>query len=85
MVLSFIVPLYKIEQWNPHKTIISLILSPFAIALTQEGMRSFYLSSPHFQSICRAHSCFLAHMLACHVPARLHCLLHSPASIALLH
>jgi hypothetical protein len=37
VIFSYIVPFYKIEQWKPLKTFVSLLISPFIIALTQES------------------------------------------------
>ena len=40
-VLKLMIPFFKIQQWHPVFTVISLIISPALIALTQKGTKIF--------------------------------------------
>ena len=40
-IYSFTIPPFKIDQWSPLKVVISLIISPFAMALTQDPKTIF--------------------------------------------
>lgn len=68
LVLSYLIPFYKIDQWDPKKAIISLIISPFLIALTQSVpgiFKDFIGPIPVFLIICLPAICLLPYTIFC--------------------